>query len=839
MKVLCRHSHFGSMKTITSLTKSSFFSLVLSTCTLFSACTDETESFQMGTQLKLNVATAQIESRGIIESPTLPDGHSIGISLTDGGGAKYDGVTYHNIQAQASMGQIPQTWTLKSNVLLSSTDGTIHAYYPYSESVTDMTQIAVSAGETDWMYAEPVSGINKGKPNASIIMRHALAAIRLNIVRGTYTGTGHVTHITVKGDNISHSGTLNAQTGELSNHASAGKALKQTVDFTASTTTTVKDFIFVPIASSAAPTFTITIDGISYIASAPASSVAQGNIYCYTLTVNDTSLQISDSSVVPWDVSTYFSAIIHSSYFSATYNVQSSTTPTQLLSQMFDITQVHRMYIDDVEISPALTYTFVSTGEHTVKCTFKKNALINCRGMFYNCTNLKEIDLSNLDMSNNTSINGMFKDCANLTRIVAPSLNMPKVTTMSAAFDGCVNLSELNVSGWEIPNVTLMTGAFQNCKKLAAVDVSNWKTANVTNMSYLFNNCNTLKTVDVSNWDTSKVTDMTCMFQYCYDLTSLDVSNWNTENVTNMAWLFFQCKQLESLNVKNWDTAKVTDMKGMFCNCIKLPSLELGDWDVSNVKDMKGMFCANTGFNMIINQLDVNNWDTSKVTDMSLMFQNCTNLTSLDVSSWNTTNVTYMNSMFWHCDILQSLDVSKWNTSNVTNMKNMFSHCANLKTLNVSDWNTSKVTDMSFMFYTADGLKSMELESLDVSNWDTSNVTNMTCMFQHCTSLKNLNVSNCITSKVTDMSYMYFDCADISELDVSKWDFSKVTTTYAMLYNVSKLSYFEMNSSINSLTNCEHMFANIYTSGIFKYNSGFDYSKIIAVLPDTWSTLTQ
>ena len=104
------------------------------------SCTDDSETFIIdGTSLQLNVKTAGIETRGLIESATLPDGHSIGLTLTDAGGTTYDNISYNNIKSTASTGATPQTWSLASAVNLSSTNGTLYGYYPYSNSVTDIT----------------------------------------------------------------------------------------------------------------------------------------------------------------------------------------------------------------------------------------------------------------------------------------------------------------------------------------------------------------------------------------------------------------------------------------------------------------------------------------------------------------------------------------------------------------------------------------------------------------------------------------------------------------------------------------------------------------------------
>jgi len=277
--------------------------LLLISSLALTACTDDNEHLtQVGTPLQLNVQTAAIQSKGLIESATLPDGHAIGLTLVDVSDATYDNIAYNNIKATSSTGKVPQTWTLDNDVLLSATNGVLYGYYPYNEDVTDITQISVAVDDTDYMYATPVTEVNDGKATPNVVMNHALAAIRLNIVRGTYTGTGQVTAVSVKGDNIATSGKLNAKTGALTLLAGTGSAVTNSTAFTLSTTAKQIDCIIVPVINtSAAPTITMTIDGKEYIATPVAISLEQGTVYEYSLTINAKDISLSDVTVGDWD----------------------------------------------------------------------------------------------------------------------------------------------------------------------------------------------------------------------------------------------------------------------------------------------------------------------------------------------------------------------------------------------------------------------------------------------------------------------------------------------------------------------------------------------------------
>ena len=298
---------------------------------------------------------------------------------------------------------------------------------------------------------------------------------------------------------------------------------------------------------------------------------------------------------------------------------------------------------------------------------------------------------------------------------------------MRYMFYNCSSLTSLDVSNFDTAKVPDMNGMFYNCSKLTSLDVSNFNTAKVTSMGSMFCNCSSLTNLDVSNFNTANVTNMYGMFYNCSSLTNLDVSSFNTANVTNMYGMFYNCSKLTSLDVSNFNTAKVTSMGSMFCNCSSLTNLDVSNFNTANVTNMYGMFsnCSK------LTSLDLSNFDTANVTDMGWMFCTCSSLTNLDLSSFNTANVTDMGYMFCYCSSLTNLDVSNFNTANVTNMYGMFSNCSKLTSLDLSNFDTANVTDMGWMFCTCSSLT-----SLDVSNFDTANVTDMGYMFSGDSKLK-------------------------------------------------------------------------------------------------------
>lgn len=390
--------------------------------------------------------------------------------------------------------------------------------------------------------------------------------------------------------------------------------------------------------------------------------------------------------------------------------------------------------------------------------------------MFYNLTNLENIDLGDLDTSNVTSMHGMFRNCSALTKIIG--------------------LDEENLSSNFITNNVLdMTFMFQDCKALTELNLDNFNTAKVTQMESMFAYCTSLKELDVSSFDMSNVTNAYRVFYYCEGLTNLKLGTFDTsggaeEKKVSMLAMFCGCKELLEVDISKFNTSKVTNMGDMFRNCFKLTKIiGLGEEDLNS------------------------NFVTDKVTNMSMMFAYCYALTELNVTRFSTSNVTSMHAMFKSCQELErikGLDNGNLNTKFITNivtdMNNMFYSCISLKELNLSTFDTSGVTNaMNYMFYNC-----KTLTTLDVSNFDISNVPSILGMFSHCSGLTTLDLSNFDTEGITDMSNAFIKCTKLTETTLGdKFTISAETNISNMFKDCTKLTnvYIKNKDAYNILVN--------------------------------------
>ena len=190
-------------------------------------------------------------------------------------------------------------------------------------------------------------------------------------------------------------------------------------------------------------------------------------------------------------------------------------------------------------------------------------------------SNLAQINFNNCF---NTSIVGnmqhMFYGCSSLTNLDLSDFNTSKVTNMQNMFEDCSALIDLDLSNFNTSRVSYlgMQSMFSSCKSLTSLDLSSFNTSKVTYMEHMFSSCSSLTSLDLSSFNTSRVsyTGMSSMFYRCSSLTSLDLSNFNTSNVTNMGKMFSNCSSLTSLDLSSFNTSNVINMGGMFSRCSKL-----------------------------------------------------------------------------------------------------------------------------------------------------------------------------------------------------------------------------------------------------------------------------
>ena len=255
--------------------------------------------------MSLDIAVTTVaETKGLVTGTTLPSGSSVGLFVTDQTGVTYDGVEVSNVKYTAAGEGASQTWSAVSDIMLSGTKGTLKGYYPYSESVTDITAIPVEATseiQNDWMWATPVENLNYKYYNATVKMNHALAAVRLSVIRKTATDEAEITSITFKSDAAASEAVLNATNGALSSISGTGAKYTVSETFTASDAKKSFDFITVPAGVSAPIAVELTVNGSKMTAESDPVLLEAGNLYEYTLVISvNEGLSMNTLSVTEW-----------------------------------------------------------------------------------------------------------------------------------------------------------------------------------------------------------------------------------------------------------------------------------------------------------------------------------------------------------------------------------------------------------------------------------------------------------------------------------------------------------------------------------------------------------
>ena len=143
---------------------------------------------------------------------------------------------------------------------------------------------------------------------------------------------------------------------------------------------------------------------------------------------------------------------------------------------------VKEMVVDGLKLTkPVKSYSFESKGTHSVYYNVKEpiggsiagmfeglkkmtsisfsekfdfQGITKMDRMFYNCQNLKSVDISNIKSENVKNMNYMFYQCLELNSVDISDLEASKVTSTNSMFENCVSLNSIDISSLKNPEIT-------------------------------------------------------------------------------------------------------------------------------------------------------------------------------------------------------------------------------------------------------------------------------------------------------------------------------------------------------------------------------------------------
>ena len=466
--------------------------------------------------------------------------------------------------------------------------------------------------------------------------------------------------------------------------------------------------------------------------------------------------------------------------------------------------------------------------------------------MFYECSSLRELDLSHFDTSNVGDMRYMFYGCTNMTSFNLKNFNTSKVFEMGGMFRDCTNLSELDISSFDTQNVTDMQLMFSGCANLTTLDLSSFNTANVSSMFEMFSGCTNLNSIYVSEtWSTARITSLEVghdMFTGCtslvggagttYDAEHTDYTYARIDGGTSNPGYFTDKNAPTSYNimvkvvgngevmagqttVMGGNEQEVTVLAG---DSLQMYFFPAHDWTLGSLKvddaDVTSEVTRNPETGTLQYLLTVSGSHSVNVTFTEAIPEAYAVLTdNQDVISQGATGITYGKTLTFYYDTNKSshsgamsvgpfvehsdrewnnvvnyitsvvFDESFANYTALTSTAQWFSGCSYLSSISgINNLKTDNVTDMHDMFV------GCNFTTLDLSSFNTSNVTNMGYMFSGCSNMTSIDLSSFNTVKVASMNSMFHGCYALKTIYVgSEWTTSNVTESSEMFYGCSNL----------------------------------------------------
>lgn len=276
------------------------------------SCSNEDDVVAQGADSIMNVKVSldNPSSRAMVKETSFGSGENIGIFLTAADGGAYDNqiTGYSNVKYTSNGTGADQTWTSTTPIKLSATTGSAYAYWPWLDLVPDMTAIALETGtQTDYMYSDEtdVQDVSNSDTEANFKMKHALTAIRVNIINDGYSGQGNVERIAVTSDNFATAGSMDITTGVVSyTDGTDGLEVELPVADDAQTAAGApytNEYMLVPTGNNGDIIIGVNMDNKIYTNKATLQEAAKkGHIYTINLSAKNNDLSVLSVTIEEW-----------------------------------------------------------------------------------------------------------------------------------------------------------------------------------------------------------------------------------------------------------------------------------------------------------------------------------------------------------------------------------------------------------------------------------------------------------------------------------------------------------------------------------------------------------
>ena len=163
------------------------------------------------------------------------------------------------------------------------------------------------------------------------------------------------------------------------------------------------------------------------------------------------------------------------------------------------------------------------------------NNINNCYSMFRRCYDIIEMDLSDFNTSEVTTMQWMFLSCSSLISLNLSNFDTSKVQSMQAMFSGCNNLEYINLKNFNENQLTEYRYMFDNVPSNIVVCIDERNTKILSKLPNI--NCRTIDCSDDWKLKQKKIISNNNCIDNCNTINEYEDTGKCVENCTNGAYI--------------------------------------------------------------------------------------------------------------------------------------------------------------------------------------------------------------------------------------------------------------------------------------------------------------
>ena len=281
--------------------KKIYYSLLIAASAALSACSDSksdtpdqpTSTTKPG-DVEVTISTASIETKAAKLEFASTDKMNVFAKI-------YNDPTSDDIATGICATYDGSKWDLSPKVYINP-DGQklafVYAVSPYDAAYTNIKELPIDlAKQVDVLYSGTAVAASTTSPGAKLKMKHALSLATFNIVPVNYNGTGTLTSLTVSGDGIYKSATLDGTTGKFTDEeaGSVSGSFTRNVE-NGGWKSNIPGLWVLPFTTKGAVvTLEAVIDGKTYSVEMPEVEMKQAYQYIFRLALTNNGLEFDPS----------------------------------------------------------------------------------------------------------------------------------------------------------------------------------------------------------------------------------------------------------------------------------------------------------------------------------------------------------------------------------------------------------------------------------------------------------------------------------------------------------------------------------------------------------------